>query len=505
MDASKRMVQGPAANTRPAAGPGLKQRMRRILKSAMSLTGAVSGTISYRGGDPVADGHVAAGPGRDSVLDDPSVDSRVLGVPLVAGGDVLGHLRLAKAPGAPPFSARDEDLATELAAVAGIAVESALLFGQLRTRERWLEATNAMVASLLAAAPSSNPFTVIADHVAAATKASCAATLIGADSDEPFPASLHDGSPSMQRIGGPLLAKVAKRLPRSAARLDEDLLGATTLPAGPALMAELSARHGTLGVFVVVRDPGAPQFSALDQEMLQRFASHAALVIEHLLAQQTVQVRAVHEDRRRIARNLHDLVIQHLFGVGLGLQALSARIQPVKAAAEVESYVDQIDGTIRDIRRSIFALNQPIDDGIGLRSRILNVVTATPFSFEPRVYFDGPVDSAIPDRIHHDILASLGEMLSNAIRHARACSVDVTVSVDLNARRVVLRVRDDGVGWAGPLVAGSGTGNLADRARRLNGTCHVSLAEGGGTEMEWSVPLQGSDASAIDGDPVSGG
>ncbi|RAN76290.1 hypothetical protein B5P43_23465 [Bacillus sp. SRB_336] len=504
MDVSKRMLPPLGSNTGIATGPRLDEGLQRILEAAMALTSAVQGVLSYRGEGQNVGGYVSAGPEGGQMKSACSAKVPMLDIPLIAGDEVLGNIHLAKSAGASSFDASDEMRVAGLAAVAGAAVESAGLYGQVIAREQWHEATHGMIASLMSSAPSSNPFGIIADYAAAAANASCAATLIGAERDDAFPVSLHDGSSTIQRVAGPLLAKILRDVPRSV-RLDPDLLAAATLPAGPALVAGLSGGHRTFGVFVVARQPGEPEFSAVDQEMLQRFASHAALVIEYLQARQTLQMRAVHEDRRRIASNLHDLVIQHLFGVGLRLQALTSRIQPAKAAAELDSFVDQIDGTIRDIRRSIFALNQPIDDGIGLRSRILNVVTATPFSFEPRVYFDGPVDSAIPARIHHDILASLGEMLSNVIRHAKARAVDVTVLVDLTGHRVVLTVRDDGTGWAGPLTAGSGTGNLADRARRLGGTCRVSLAEGGGTEMEWSVPLQGPDASATAEDPASGG
>lgn len=504
MDALTPMVPPCGGAGAGTAAPDLEKRLKSILESAIALTGAVNGVLSYsvKGWGGIS--QVIAGPDREQRNGFQPIDGPLLDVPLLADDDVLGSIQLTRTAGATLFGAGDEALVIELAAVAGIAIQNGRLLDQVTTRERWLDAANRLTATLLGAVPSSNPFTMLADHAVTAADASCAVTLIGAERDGAFPASLHDGSPTLQQIGTPLLTKLCQNLPLSVVQLDQELVEATTLPSGPALAAELRGRDRAFGVLVLVRQPGDDLFSALEVEMVGHFATHAAVAIEHLRAQQTAQTRAVHQDRKRIASNLHDIVIQHLFGTGLQLQALSSTIEPATTARELVSFVDQIDDTIRDIRRSIFALNQPVDDGIGLRSTILNVVTATPFSFEPRVSFNGPVDSAIPGRIHHDIVASLGEALSNIIRHARAHCVDVTISVDLVQRLVMLTVHDDGVGWGGPAVAGSGTGNLADRARILGGAFRVALAAGGGTDIEWTVPLGTPNVSANDGDTASG-
>jgi len=360
--------------------------------------------------------------------------------------------------------------------------------------ECWLRATIDLTRDLMLAPASANPFATLSNHAIVAARATRALTVINADSGDALATALDDGSGTIQRLPAPLFTELMTSVPRSAAHVDAQLISAAQLQDGPMLAVPLNAEDGAFGVLVITRNPGEVAFTEQDLQLATVFASHAALAIEHVQDHQSRQMQAVHDDRIRIASNLHDLVIQHLFGVGLRLQALASRIQPDDAAAEVDSFVDQIDDTIRDIRRSIFALHQPIDDTIGLRSRILNVVTATPFSFEPRVYFNGPVDSAIPVAVHEPILVSLNEILANVVRHARAHMVDVVIAADLSGQRAVLTVTDDGVGWSGPAIDGSGTGNLAQRARALGGDCRFLSAKGSGTQVEWWVALHDDDA-----------
>lgn len=351
-------------------------------------------------------------------------------------------------------------------------------------RESWLASTNELLLTLLGSPPSSNPLTVIADHVAAAAGANRAVTLV---CNEASGGPSDDSSPTLQRVDESMIATETNGGPRSAERWEGGLAEATGFAGRPALLIPLMSSDGCFGVVVAVRDKGATGFSDDDVHMAAVFGSTVSRAIEYLCDQSVRERMAIYNDRNRIAGNLHDIVIQRLFGVGLRLQALAMRIQPEDAASEVDSFVDQVDETIKDIRQSIFALHRPIDDRIGLRSKILNVVTAMPFSFEPRVNFEGPIDSAIPDRLHEDILVTLGELLTNILRHAHAHAVDVIGTVDLAEQRLVLSVRDDGIGWSGPPVAGRGTGNLSDRAHRLGGSCSFENGSEGGTLSRWSI------------------
>lgn len=201
--------------------------------------------------------------------------------------------------------------------------------------------------------------------------------------------------------------------------------------------------------------------------------------------------RAVFEERDRIARDLHDLVIQRLFAIGLGIQALNRRIAEPAPEEELRGFVAEIDQTIRDIRTSIFFLQQRPNTTPSLRGEILRVIseaTAT-LGYEPTVRLEGPLDSVVPPEVHLDLIATLRESLSNVVRHAAAERVWVTVTVDQQAHRLELLVKDNGCGLREGMVRRSGLANIAQRAYRLRGHCHVYTPREGGTRVFWAVPL----------------
>jgi PAS domain S-box-containing protein len=200
--------------------------------------------------------------------------------------------------------------------------------------------------------------------------------------------------------------------------------------------------------------------------------------------------RALHtlEDRERIARDLHDIVIQQLFASGMTLQSLHARVEDSEVAQRISTVIDDLDHTIREIRTVIFGLQTHDAAGTGPRAEILHLASecGAALGSQPRVHFDGPIES-LSDEIAEQLLPALREALSNVARHSGAASVDVTVSVGPG---VVLRVVDDGIGVPAA-AAGSGNGirNMGARAARLGGHCEVRRRAEGGTLVEWSVPL----------------
>jgi signal transduction histidine kinase len=201
--------------------------------------------------------------------------------------------------------------------------------------------------------------------------------------------------------------------------------------------------------------------------------------------------RAVFEERDRIARDLHDLVIQRLFAIGLGIKALNRQLTEPAPDEQLRGFVADIDQTIRDIRTSIFVLQQRPNTAPSLRGEILRVISEATNSlgYEPTVRLEGPLDSVVPPEVHLDLTATLRESLSNVVRHARASRVWVTVTVDQDARRLELLVKDNGRGIR-DTVRRSGLANIAQRAYRLRGRCHVySPREDGGTRVFWTVPL----------------
>ena len=273
----------------------------------------------------------------------------------------------------------------------------------------------------------------------------------------------------------------------------EPALGGASLLDGerPTAVVPLTAGDELVGVLVVVREPAAPAFAEDDRRLVASFADHAALAVEFSRASADRQRLAVLEDRTRIAEDLHDLVIQRLFAVGLGLQGLSARVDSDQARERLSAFIDDLDGTIRAIRQTIFSLQEPEDHATGLRGEALRVVAeAVPaLGFEPELTFEGPLDSTVPEKSAPEVLAVLREALSNVARHAQASHAQVSLTADPSRWTLRLLVEDDGVGPGPDDVPGLGTATMAARARRLGGGCSLERREAGGARLRWWASL----------------
>jgi signal transduction histidine kinase len=257
-----------------------------------------------------------------------------------------------------------------------------------------------------------------------------------------------------------------------------------------AVAVPLTVGDETLGVLLVARFTGAPPFNEAEVRLVRRFAVDAALAIEFARAERDRRRLAVLEDRDRIARDLHDLVIQRLFAIGLGLEGVSRAVGP-DTADRMAGFVQELDRTIKDVRSAIFSLQERPEQRGSLRSELLRLaLDAVPvLGFEPRTGFSGPLDSVVADPVRADLLATLREALSNVARHARATAVDVDVSVDRSGRRLALVVSDDGVGVPPGPGRRSGLANLARRAERWDGGLAVRRGQAGGTTLEWTAQL----------------
>jgi PAS domain S-box-containing protein len=200
---------------------------------------------------------------------------------------------------------------------------------------------------------------------------------------------------------------------------------------------------------------------------------------------------ALIDDRERIARDLHDTVIQRLFAVGLSLQGAMGNVTDPKTAERLEAAIDEIDGTIRDIRTSIFSLHARRMPTSGVRDDVLaNAREAgRALGFDPQVVFNGPVDAATPALVREHLLPTLREALSNVVKHASASRVTVTVNASTD--ELTLEVTDNGVGIrTDGAHGGRGVGNMAERAVELGGRCDLRPGATGGTVLEWRVPLR---------------
>jgi signal transduction histidine kinase len=251
-------------------------------------------------------------------------------------------------------------------------------------------------------------------------------------------------------------------------------------------------RGQVFGNLYLTDKQGADQFSEEDEILATALAGAAGIAIEHLRLLARVQELSLVEDRERIAADLHDTVIQRLFATGLGLQGLARTVDDPVAAERIQQAVDQLDDTIRQIRSTIFALQSPRVAGRTLRDEILALAAEATASlgFEPQMRFDGLIDLRVGATLGEQLLAVLREALSNAVRHARASSVSVTL--ELTEIDLIATVTDNGVG-AGPgeRVGGKGLASLRHRADALGGTLELTPgADGTGTAVRWQVPLQ---------------
>jgi signal transduction histidine kinase len=249
-------------------------------------------------------------------------------------------------------------------------------------------------------------------------------------------------------------------------------------------------RDQVFGNLYLTNKQSGEVFTDVDEEMAVGLAAAASVAIENARLHALVHELALVEDRERIARDLHDTVIQRLFATGLSLQGSLrlVRPDPDAASARIENAVDELDLTVKHIRTAIFGLDPPRPPGQGLRTRLLALVQETTASlgFEPRVLFEGPIDATVTPATAQELLAVVREALSNVARHAEASQVQLELTAGTD---VTVVVADDG---AGPPTAGTAHGNgllnMATRATRLGGTMQFEPAAGGGSRLTWQVP-----------------
>jgi signal transduction histidine kinase len=258
---------------------------------------------------------------------------------------------------------------------------------------------------------------------------------------------------------------------------------------GPAVFVPLGTAGNVLGSLSVSRMVGRHPFRAGDVALLEQFATQAGVVIEQGRVREDLHRLSLLEDQERIARDLHDTVIQRLFATGLSLQGVTRLVRDDEARRRIEAAVDELDMTVRHIRTVIFDVASANDTRGTVRRRVLDVAreASRPLNFMPQVTFDGAVDVEVTSAVADDLVATLREALSNVARHARARAALVEVQVEGDI--ATLRVTDDGIGINSTAPHGNGLRNMQARAERHGGRSSVTTREGGGTVVEWTVPL----------------
>jgi signal transduction histidine kinase len=478
-----------------ASDLSLPDVLRRIVESSCSLVGARYGALAVVGPDrqllefTYGDGHHTDSdqPGSVAAAFDPAAPG-FLGVPVHVRGEVFGNLYLTDKDGGADFSRADQEIVVAVAAAAGIAIENARLYEQSRQREVWLRASSEVTNALLTGTPDRDALRLVAVRARLAADG-VNALLALPDVQGDLSVRVLDGEG--RGFGVSSEGSAAREVFDSGrAKVLDGLPGQDRI--GPVVFVPLAAGERVLGVLIVARARDQRAFDASDVALVESFARQAALILEFTRATGAGRRLAVLEDRDRIARDLHDLVVQRLFGLGLGLQSMNGLVEQPMVAQRLADFVTEVDQTIREIRRTIFSLQEPPAGAADLRAQLLKVVqeSARLLGFEPSLAMDGPVDSVVPDQVRPDLLATLREALANTARHASAKKVEVEVSVDRAATELRLVVRDDGEGL--PNRRGRHSGglvNMAARAARWDGSCEVESTGGRGVSVTWRVPL----------------
>ncbi len=399
--------------------------------------------------------------------------SSFLGVPVRIRGTVFGNLYLTEKRGGASFSDADARLVETLARTAGYVVENARAYGLSERRRRWLETSADLYAMLQ---PPLDPATAIA-YVARAARTMSgarAAAVVGAESARTVAVEPQDAD----RIDAALdqIASGASRATEPWHRVDG--LHALAIP----LNSHLDESRLLVAFF------DSPPDSIEDHELLVSLADQAAVAMDRAQAVADRQQLAVVTDRERIARDLHDVVIQRLFATGLQLQGVSLLAGDPQVTERLEDSMDELDTTIREIRQTIFEL-QSHDSG-SVRTELQSLVReyTTVFGFAPRMRTSGPVDTVVTGDVRSHVLAVAREALSNAARHASPTSVDLEMHAD--AGEVILTVCDDGIGLP-EKRSESGLRNARRRATDLGGSLELTAHSPRGTRLVWRASLGG--------------
>ncbi|MFE0131669.1 GAF domain-containing protein [Streptomyces sp. NPDC059037] len=427
-----------------------------------------------------------------------------LGVPIRVQGEIFGNLYLTEKRDGAEFNEYDVHMVRVLATEAGIAIGNARLYEAAMQRERWIDGSVAVTTALLSGSDAEDALSVVAEQARHLADSAAGIVLLPEDeggmeivavsSDEPL-AALGVVIPAESRIITDLLAGESVFVDDAAT--DPRIMTDLARGYGPVMMLPLQSDGRVMGTLVTPRARGARPFSETERTLATQFASQAALALMMAEAQRDRERLAVYEDRDRIARDLHDLVIQRLFATGMMLESAQRRSVVPEVRTGVGKAVDELDVTIQEIRTAIFALQQgPAEAPSGLRTRVLREINmaAVPLGFKPSHHFVGPVDTVVGELAGKNLIAALREALSNAFRHARAdriaVVVDATVILPDGQQGVRLTVSDDGVGIA---QGGrrSGLKNLKRRAESLGGDSWYGPGigeDGGGTTVVWQAP-----------------
>ncbi|MCP2293300.1 GAF domain-containing protein [Nocardia amikacinitolerans] len=427
-----------------------------------------------------------------------------LGVPVQVRGEIFGNLYLTEKSGGQEFTEDDEVVVQALAAAAGIAIANARLYEESRIRQQWLEATQDVAAVVLAGGDPGEVLELITARALALTGSSCAYLALPEDPDVPS-----------EEVGELIVASAAgldaheivgQRIPVHGSVTGAAFRGEQYIPAeepssvpwtreldlpveyGTVSTSPLRAGQSVIGVLATLHSAEMPPMDVAGHTMMTGFANQAALALQLANTQRRMRELDVVSERDRIARDLHDHVIQRLFAVGLSLQGTAQRARTPEVRSRLSETINDVQAIVQDIRHSIFDLHSSsAAEAPVLRKRLHAVVAEMTADTDLRtsIRLAGPVSVLTPTMFDH-VEAVLREALSNVVRHAQASAVSIKLTI---GNDVTLEVTDNGIGLPEDLARRSGLANMAARTHESGGSFDAGKAPDGGTVIRWSVPL----------------
>jgi len=255
----------------------------------------------------------------------------------------------------------------------------------------------------------------------------------------------------------------------------------------PAILMPLRSEGDTLGVIAVARNATQPPFDTAYLDLVSDFADHAAVALTLAIARDRTQELMLLADRDRIARDMHDQVIQRIFAVGLALQGIAGRVRSQEISGRLTNCIDDLQSVIDDMRRTIFNLQHGADSAGAFSQRLQEAIGRLTDSQDiaTAVRISGPVN-VVSGELADDAEAVVVEALSNALRHSGAATITIDVAVGDD---LTIDVRDDGRGVPADNRRRSGLSNMARRAEQHGGVCSIANPDSGGTRVTWTVPL----------------
>ncbi|GGN96798.1 sensor histidine kinase [Nocardia rhizosphaerihabitans] len=452
-----------------------------------------------------------------------------LGVPVRIRDEVFGSLYLTEKFDGQPFTEEDEVLVLALAAAAGIAVDNARLYEQARTRQAWIEATRDIATEFLAGTESDRVLAHVVDHARGLT-GSHQAFLASVPVPDELPGEISelvitqwtgpDAGQDWQTVpivGTALGDAFSRRTPLrfddiSTATLGVEFANAESPGAGPALVLPLCTPDATLGVLVTIRPPGFAPYSDEMMELTAAFCDQAALAVRLADAQRRMRELDIVADRDRIARDLHDHVIQRLFAIGLTVQATMPKAVVPEVRQRLSTVIMDLQEVVQEIRTSIFDLHASgPDHSAGLQQRLELAIRrqTADIAMRATIQVSGPLSVLDPQLADH-AEAVVREAVSNAVRHSGADTVAIVIDV---ADDLTITVSDNGWGIPNHVIR-SGLRNLEQRAQEAGGHFDIGPAqrpdadgnhpEMPGTQLRWAVPLP-QDSPTTGGYALAGG